>query len=138
MVVHPDCERLAFRVGRGLPGFALCAAGADSQHLDAGFVQRGTSSTFRLAHRRNNIRPREVLTGEGFVGHNKGMTTSRNYEAELFAAFTADRTPGATASERTAASKLAQRIANQAAAAGTDLWAKFYDIDEAARLAIYA
>lgn len=65
------------------------------------------------------------------------MTTTRNFEAELIAAFTADRREGATLAERSEAAKLAEKIANDADAAGVDLWSRFYEIDEAVRVSLY-
>jgi hypothetical protein len=78
--VHPDAERLPGLVGGGLHGASFCFGDAHAEDHGAGVVERRASSAFRLTHAPENIRPRKVLTRAGFVGHNKGMTTSRTAE----------------------------------------------------------
>lgn len=65
------------------------------------------------------------------------MTTTRDFDAEYFAACLADRTPGATLAERFAAQDLMERIADDADRAGVDLYARIIEIDERARVQLY-
>jgi hypothetical protein len=75
--VHPDGERLPDLVGSGLHGVSLRFGDADAEDLGPRVVERRSAASFRLTHAPENIRPRKVLTEAGFMGHNKGMTTSQ-------------------------------------------------------------
>lgn len=65
------------------------------------------------------------------------MTTTRDFDAEYFAACIADRTPGATLAERGAAQRRMEQIVRAADRAGVDLYSRIFAIDERARLELY-